>query len=116
MNRLLIIILIFAASRASAQIVVIDDGHAMLPHCRSALLHTDHYTLEEGFCVGTVRTVATFGQLLPETYRFCPPRGVTREVILRVVVDYLERRPEDRNSALWQIADSAFQHAWPCND
>ena len=116
MFRLLFLLGLFFVSEASAELKVSDDGDAMLRHCKSALINTGQYTSEEGFCVGTVETLATFGQILPETYRFCPPRGVSHEVILRVVVDYLEQRPEDRGSALWQIADSAFQHAWPCTD
>jgi hypothetical protein len=37
---------------------VADDGNTMLPHCKSALTNADHFTPEEGFCYGTIETLA----------------------------------------------------------
>ena len=44
----------------------------------------------------------------------CIPRGVTREQELRVVVRYIDERPEQMHLWFSVLAYDALKAAWPC--
>jgi hypothetical protein len=70
--------------------------------------------LNRGYCSGIVYGLTYVSELLPPHLRSCPPKGSTRGQTLRVVVAYIERRPERMHEDFGSLAIEAMHEAWPC--
>jgi hypothetical protein len=90
-----------------------NSGNAMLPHCL-AFLRNDVSDPIAWVCGGTISTTAFFGRSLPNEVRFCRPANVTNDQLARIVVRYLENRPEQLHEPLALLAAKALREAWPC--
>jgi Rap1a immunity proteins len=53
-------------------------------------------------------------EFLPPDASSCRPQGVTTGQMVRVVVAYIERRPERMHEDFRRLAIEAWHEAWPC--
>ena len=65
-------------------------------------------------CTGTIGGLARAILFLPPDRRSCPPKGVTRGQIVRVVFASIERRPQRMHEDFRDLAIEAMHEAWPC--
>lgn len=70
--------------------------------------------LLEGQCVGIIRGLNYLAGLLRQEQRSCSPQGVTVEQLVRVVVVYIERRPQRMHEDFKELTLDALHDAWPC--
>jgi hypothetical protein len=92
----------------------------MLPACQSFVQGTKVETTraaypEQAFCVGIVSALSYVGADLPPNVRSCRPDGATIEQAMRVVLAYIERRPQRMHESFKELALEALHEAWPCN-
>ena len=64
-----------------------------------------------GSCAGIVSTLAT---LEPAATGVCKPKNVTDEQSVRVVVAYIDARPNRLHEDFRVLTMDAFREAWPC--
>jgi hypothetical protein len=96
----------------------ITSANYMLPACRSFVQGTKVETTaypEQAFCVGIVSALIHVGVNLPPNVRSCRPDGATIEQAMRVVLAYIERRPQRMHDGFKELALEALHEAWPCN-
>jgi Ssp1 endopeptidase immunity protein Rap1a len=95
-----------------------DSANALLPSCKYVGVDRPRGGFEVGWglglCTGMILTVGYFERSLPEHLRSCRPDEVTNEQMVRVVISYVEARPERMHKDIRDLAIEAFRHAWPC--
>jgi len=64
-----------------------------------------------GACAGIVSTLAT---LKPPATGVCKPENVTDQQSVRVVVAYIDARPNRLHEDFRSLAVEALREAWPC--
>ena len=119
-------LLALMVTAAEAEDVDVSDYSAnyVLPGCK-ALLHERTGGFASGRCVGLVEGVAMLITMskafrpvfLREFPNFCadiPEHGVTTEQMIRVVVAYIEARPQRMHEVFYFLAIEALRDAWPC--
>jgi hypothetical protein len=80
----------------------------------------DSSATERGNCWGKIETLymlAFFGnrdRYLGTASRFCPADGATISQTKKVVIKYIEDRPERLHEAFLLLAVEALRKAWPC--
>jgi hypothetical protein len=93
-------------------------GEDFLPGCEKAASRNIHpndaLLYEVGVCTGVVSAILGSAEILDHRYRFCPPATATTLEALRIVVDYLERRPDLWDQDFRITALAALMLAWPC--
>jgi Ssp1 endopeptidase immunity protein Rap1a len=67
-----------------------------------------------GVCAGTIEGLGYMASLLPREKRPCPPPSVTNGQVVRVVVAYIERRPQRMHENFKELTLEALHDAWPC--
>jgi hypothetical protein len=89
-----------------------SSGNSMYEGCRDASSRnsSQRSPIDAGFCFGTVRTTIYF----LGSDKFCPPEGGNTLQGVRVLVQYMENRPQDLHLPLAELAERAFTQAWPC--
>jgi hypothetical protein len=96
----------------------IRSANFMVPACQRFLASfprsTPSETFDEGVCAGVMRGLYGVTELLLPQIKSCPPNGVTSEQMVRVVVSYIERRPERMHENFVSLAIEAVHQAWPC--
>ncbi len=94
---------------ASAQV---DPGSAtwVMPGCRASIAESRSRPADyaQGVCMGMVRGIFF---MHPDV---CAPLEVTNGQILRVVVRYIDMRPERQHESFAKIVAEALGAAWPC--
>lgn len=92
----------------------VKSGNFYLPHCVHFL--ADTYTGDDwmGDCSGIVAAIVYFGRDLPQEVRFCAPPGSTNGQAVRVIVNYLQARPEILHLDFRALAANALHNAWSC--
>jgi hypothetical protein len=95
-----------------------NSANFMLPICQKAIAPNgaegDPY--EVGRCAGMMNALLFFrGGLLPSIFNYCPPESVTVGQMTRVVIAYIERRPQSMHEHFVGLALLALHEAWPCN-
>jgi hypothetical protein len=104
----LTIIACLVPARAEAQQDT-ASANAMMPACRSSLNQDDNRLMfNQGVCIGSVRTLIF---ALPD---LCAPREVSVAQATRVVVKYIDDRPERMHERFLPLAAEALAAAWPC--
>ena len=100
-----------------------ESGNTMLPGCKLELSRRDSHrkpdlnnwhVLYGTACVGKIVTLIDVAQILTPQYRFCPPEGATNTQGLRIVVAFIEARPQDAHRKFDELALEALRKAWPC--
>jgi hypothetical protein len=67
-----------------------------------------------GFCAGVVHGLAYVGEILPPEYQSCVPSTSTARQLARVIISYIEARPERMHEDFRMLVLQAFRNAWPC--
>jgi Ssp1 endopeptidase immunity protein Rap1a len=102
------------------------SASTILPGCKALI--DENYTREmvqQGFCMGTIRWVTQMGAAMrysksiggPTLNSLCTgriPDEVTLAQLVRVVVKYIEARPERMHVEFGSLALDAIREAWPC--
>jgi hypothetical protein len=95
-----------------------ESANALLPSCKYAFVDRPRGGYEAGYwaglCWGMIVTVGYVARDMPEHLRSCRPDKVTNEQQVRVVISYVEARPERMHEDIRALAIDAFRHAWPC--
>jgi Rap1a immunity proteins len=104
------------AEGVEAQQRDMKSANFLFAACQKLAAGTDNSTdnFLQGVCGGIVDTLADMKSLLPSHYKFCPPKNVTTEQAVRVVVAYIERRPQRMHESFKLFALEALHEAWPC--
>jgi hypothetical protein len=86
----------------------INSANYWLPFCQSAATgnHPQGNSPLVSYCAGLVDGLTTFAA--------CPPKDVTPEQAIRVVVQYIGERPARMNENFKILAIEALRAAWPC--
>src|SRR4029450_12978711 len=75
-----------------------QSANYMLPACKNSLALGDTMPSTAiylaGVCMGTVHTFGIVSKFLPDPIKSCPPLGVTPEQQIRVIIAYIEARPQ----------------------
>jgi Rap1a immunity proteins len=80
-----------------------------LPGCKDFLAGRSNFL--SGRCVGAVEVLDDLGS---GTKLFCPPETTNNLDRVRVVVAYIEARPERMKEGFGLLASEAMAKAWPC--
>jgi Ssp1 endopeptidase immunity protein Rap1a len=67
-----------------------------------------------GFCAGVVHALGYAGKILPPEYQSCVPPTSDARQLARVVVKYIEARPQRMHEDFRDLTMEAFHDAWPC--
>jgi Rap1a immunity proteins len=99
---------------ALAQSKDIYSANFIIRGCRSHLANDARDLLTatlDGHCAGVVTTIYFF-----KTTHFgiCAPRGANVGQAIRVVVNYIDQRPQRMHENFMLLALEALQQAWPC--
>jgi hypothetical protein len=92
-----------------------DTVEWVLPGCQAII--SDQLAvspLKAGICGGSIKQLLFIANALPREHRMCPPRGVTLEQAVRVVVQYLPPQSPRLQEPFYQIAMEALSSSWPC--
>ena len=66
------------------------------------------------YCSGVVHALAYVAEVLPPEHQSCTPPTSTAQQLARVVVRYIEARPERMHEDFRVLTLEAFHDAWPC--
>ena len=103
-----------------------DSANNIMHGCRDALSGDTHKTayFQAGLCAGAVNAIVFTGNVecieLQKGYLASAPRGVdppkayTVEQAMRIVVKYIDARPEKMHELFFGLAWDALIEAWPC--
>jgi hypothetical protein len=85
--------------------------------CQNFLAHRNTSLVDlvdQGICVGTLNGLSYLTGYLPPDLSSCVPEGVTTGQKIRVVLVYIQRRPQRMHEDFQDLAIEAFHEAWPC--
>jgi len=108
--------LIFLTSPASAQEPVVSSGNWIVDGCNAlndSTLKADDVSIQArawtcaGACVATYDLEMIHGNI-------CPPSGITKGQVLRVVTKYLNDHPAILQTEYPILMARALKEAWPC--
>lgn len=96
-----------------------SSGNQMIPGCRllmdeKSLIRSVDDGMRVGECAGVITTLYYVAKGLPSSARFCPPSSVTVGQAARVIVKYLDDKPELLHGDFRDLAIQALRRAWPC--
>ena len=109
--RLYRIVLITALILSSGSAFAEEDttsANYLMPGCRNLLTENNSRTYLQGVCAGLISA------LFYMSVDTCPPAGVTRAKINRVVVQHIASRPARMQEDFKDLALEAMKAAWPC--
>lgn len=92
-----------------------SSGNHMLPMCRMGIDSDGQLNVWVGQCGGAIAALAYMAPAFEAAERFCPPKGYSVLQARRIVVRYMEQRPEDLHLNYLVLALRAMQKAWPCS-
>src|SRR6516164_3499569 len=91
------------------------SANYLMPACRNWITFAgDRQGIDEALCAGIISGLAYTVKFLPPDSSSCTPEGVTIGEMVRVVVAYIERRPERMHEDFRKLAVEAWHEAWPC--
>jgi Rap1a immunity proteins len=111
--------LIVSASEAAAQLPSGDiSANAIFRGCKALVegqtANPQLFALGN-LCAGIVIGLASVGQdLSPPEWRSCTPATSDARQLARVVVNYIEARPDRMPEDFRRLTLEAFHDAWPC--
>lgn len=104
---------LLSAAPAWPQAPKLDTGNDYLRPCRE-FVAGGASSYPTGKCAGVVEAIYSMQPFLDHKYRTCPPDGVTLGQIVRVVVNYLESKPQNLHYEFNMLVLAALNSAWPC--
>jgi hypothetical protein len=87
------------------------SANSIMPGCRNAMSNNGREPIKQGICLGVVQTML---YLSGPVFGLCTPEGANLEQVLRVVVRYIDRRPDRTHERFENLALEAVLEAWPC--
>jgi hypothetical protein len=92
------------------------SANYLMPACRDWIAgdRQGRDYVDEAMCAGIISGLAYTARFLPADTSSCRPQGVAIGQMVRVVVAYIERRPEQMHEDFVSLAIEAFHEAWPC--
>ena len=105
-------ILLALTMPASAQSNPQTSANEMLSGCKGLISDKTpplREALRQGRCAGYVA-----GLVYARSVYLCEPEGATPEQGVRVVIKYIEARPERMQEPFGKLALEAPEEAWPC--
>jgi len=91
------------------------SANYLMPACRNWIAFAgDRQGIDEAMCAGIISGLVYTVKFLPPDSSSCTPEGVTIGEMVRVVVAYIERRPERMHEDFRKLAVEAWHEAWPC--
>ena len=100
------------------------SANEVLPACKLYLSVVDRHgavgqseiphLMDAGECLGAVYVLLTVAHTLPKPLKFCPPVAFEAERGVRVVVAYIEDRPERTREDFTMLALETLRAKWPC--
>jgi hypothetical protein len=114
-------VLMALPSKAAEQLGAQDNSaEAVLSGCKAFVEDRANGTesmMLASFCSGVVYALGAAGQYvsMPE-WRSCVPAGSTARELARVVLKYIETRPERTHEDFRRLTLEALHDAWPCSD
>jgi hypothetical protein len=108
------------AGNADAQRNLTANG--MVPPCKDFIASGEKRqevnvatAIEQGVCIGIIVALTGVATDLPPRISWCRPQGVTLGQTARVILAYIERRPQRMHEDFVALAAEALHEAWPCN-
>jgi hypothetical protein len=86
----------------------------MFPGCQRWVSNDPRAPWEQTQWFGNIQALAFVGRLLPEDLNSCIPHNVTLNQLVRVVVVYIECRPQRMHEPFNSLALEAMHEAFPC--
>jgi hypothetical protein len=91
----------------------------MVPKCQQLLVQPKQTTLASAFdlgiCTGLLEGLVYMSGYMPPDQRPCYAKNVTAVQIVRVILAYIERRPQRMHEDFRELTIEALHDAWPCN-
>jgi Rap1a immunity proteins len=86
-----------------------DTANVKMPACRDVAsgYASSSFPFDRGYCMGLVQAIANYPSV-------CMPPGVVNSQVMKVVVKYIDGRPEKLHEKFAPLALEALQAAWPC--
>ena len=109
---LAVVILLALTVPVSAQGNPQSSANEMLSGCKGLISDKTpplRDALRQGRCAGYVA-----GLVYARSVFLCVPEGATPEQGVRVVIKYIEARPERMHEPFGKLALEALEEAWPC--
>jgi hypothetical protein len=118
-----VLVLGFLAAALSTQNADAQSGQRsadkMVPACQQLLVQPKQNTLASAFdlgiCTGLLEGLIYMSEYLPPDRRPCYAKNVTPVQIVRVILAYIEGRPQRMHEDFRELAIEALHDAWPCN-
>jgi Rap1a immunity proteins len=105
------------ATNADAQ-KNLQSANYMVPACQNFLANRNTTNLvdlvDQGICIGTLNGLSYLARYLPPHLSSCAPTEATTGQKIRVVLAYIQRRPQRMHEDFQDLAIEAFHEAWPC--
>ena len=86
------------------------SANNVMQGCRAAVSSSNKDSFLQGVCAGTVDAAAIFVKGI------CLPEHVIIDQAVRVVVKYIDARPERQHELFADLAAEALRTAWPCRN
>ena len=103
------LIALLVLSGGTAFAVDRDSANYIMQGCRSSAADNNTDLFLAGLCSGL-----TSGVVYMRGLQVCEPAGVTHSQEVRVVVQYIDARPERAHEDFRKLALEALTAAWPC--
>ena len=85
-----------------------------MPACQHFFTDPPRVGFKEGVCAGLIEGLGYTAGLLPDPFKSCAPKGVTNLQSARVVLAYIEHRPQRMHEDFRKLVLEALHNAWPC--
>jgi hypothetical protein len=105
------LVLLAQEGGAVAQSSDTSSANEMMQGCREPANATARHLPLQSECIGTVRTMLYFSR---SHFGACSPDWANVGQALRVIVRYVDQRPERMHERFEFLALEALQQAWPC--
>ena len=87
------------------------SANYIISGCRSAINDgVDQAPYLAGLCSGKVQGLSYWGEFV----NICPAGDVTNGQMIKVVVQYIDSRPDRLQESFFKLATEALRAAWPC--
>ena len=120
MKRFVIVGFVLVASMGAASAKTVT-GNDLLEACRrdamGAYGHGESASFDEGECLGNLEAIMHLSDIISVDNKgpdFCIPDGVTVRQMAKVVVNFLDRHPEQLHRPFSWSAHRALMDVWPC--
>ena len=110
--RLLTVFALLAISTAHVAAQTANTtANDLMPGCRDVLSKS---TSDPAVVFYRVMCLGAVGAIIDTDEKVCPPKNSTHGQAIRVVVSYIDARPERQHERFNKFAQEALRKAWPC--